>query len=101
MQQILAVVLVVLACINTGASTSTVIDDPSQLSPNYTLIGFEGIDPFTIPVVIGEATFRSITGTLSAFDVSHWPANGTEIQSTTLFPGAEPDSAISIEFETP
>jgi hypothetical protein len=38
---------------------------------------------------------------LSVFDASHWPANGTAITSKTLFPGAEPDSAISIEFAQP
>jgi hypothetical protein len=48
--------------------------------------------------VIGDVTFTSLTGTLSIFDisVSGWGADGSEVASQTLFPGGEPDSAISI-----
>jgi hypothetical protein len=41
--------------------------------------------------------------TLSIYDiaVSGWAANGTEVTARTLFPGAEPDSAIAIDFVHP
>jgi hypothetical protein len=79
------------------------ITDPSQLSPNPTIIDFENLGlTFTPnPLVLGDVTFTSLTGALSLFDISHWPANGTEVESTTLFPGGEPDSAISITFAHP
>lgn len=76
------------------------ITDPSQLSPNPIVIDFEGVTGAN-PLTIGDVTFTSLTGSLVLFDISHWPANGTEVESTTLFPGAEPDSAIAITFAIP
>ena len=76
------------------------ITSPTQLSPYHVVIDFEGVVAAN-PLVIGQATFTSLTGSLVIFDASQWPANGTEISSKTLFPGAEPDSAIAIEFAEP
>jgi hypothetical protein len=86
------------------------ITDPSQLSPNPTIIDFEDVNTggnlVTIlpnSVTFGGVTFTSLTGTLSVFDISlaGWSADGTEVASKTLFPGGEPDSAISITFANP
>src|SRR5688572_18466637 len=86
------------------------ITSPQQLGPNPTLIDFENFDTggnlitsLPNPATIGGATFTSLTGTLSIFDitVAGWAADGTEVAHRTLFPGAEPDSAISITFATP
>jgi len=92
----------------TGATpaSSSVITDPSQLAPGAKLIDFEtfsGGQVFSGPLSVGGATFTSLTGTLSILDIaaSGWPANGTEVSSKTLFPGGEPDSAISITFSKP
>jgi hypothetical protein len=82
----------------------------SQLGPTFTLIDFESINTggnlvtsLPNPFVVGDVTFASVTGTLSIFDisVSGWAADGTEVASKTLFPGGEPDSAISIAFANP
>jgi hypothetical protein len=86
------------------------ITDPSQLSPNPTIIDFEDVNTggnlltsLPNPATLGGVTFTSLTGTLSVFDISlaGWPADGTEVASKTLFPGGEPDSAISITFVHP
>jgi hypothetical protein len=86
------------------------ITNPSQLSPNPTVIDFEDVDTggnllvsLPNPTTFGDVTFTSLTGMLSVFDISlvGWPANGTEVASKTLFPGGEPDSAISITFARP
>jgi hypothetical protein len=50
------------------------------------------------PLTIGDVTFTSLTGTLSIYNITAsgtWSADGTEVVYNTLFPGAEPDSAIS------
>jgi len=90
-----------LTCSLPSAALAFPIADPTQLSPGFTLIDFESASDFTNPYTVGEVTFTSITGSLVLFNISDWPANGTEVESTTLFPGAEPDSAISISFATP
>jgi hypothetical protein len=82
------------------------ITDPRQLTPDSKLIDFEnftGGQVFSGPLVIDGVTFTSLTGTLSILDIANsgWPANGTEVESKTLFPGGEPDSAISIQFANP
>ena len=79
-----------------------VITDPNQLSPGWELIDFEeGLpDPITNPFTIGNATFSSEAPIF--FNISHWPANGTEIENVTLLPGGQPaDSAVTIEFASP
>jgi hypothetical protein len=86
------------------------IRDPSQLSPNPTIIDFEDVNTgenlittLANPVTFGNVTFFSLTGTLSVFNISlaGWAADGSEVASRTLFPGGEPDSAISITFTNP
>ena len=82
------------------------ITHPSQLNPYHTVIDFENFSAgsqMSNPLVIGNATFTSLTGTLSILNIaaSGWPANGTAVASKTLFPGGEPDSAISITFSKP
>jgi len=85
-----------------GRAESTVIRDPSQLAPGFTIIDFENITTaIPTPVTISGVTFNSLTATLSLLDVSAWPANGTEVLKQALFPGGEPDSAISIVFTKP
>lgn len=104
-EQIMARCILVAAVSVFGMSGSPVaaatITSPNQLSSSYSLIDFETVPTGTDPLVIDGVTFTSLTGSLSIFDVSAWPSNGTEIASKTLFPGAEPDSAISIEFAEP
>ena len=85
---------------------SSVLSNPSQLTPDFKLIDFEnfsGGQVFSGPLTVGGATFTSLTGQLSILDItaSGWPADGTEISSKTLFPGGEPDSAIAITFIKP
>ena len=49
-------------------------------------------------MTIGDVTFTSLTGTLSIYNITAsgtCSAAGTEVAHNTLFPGAEPDSAIS------
>lgn len=82
------------------ATNAEILTNPSQLSPNFSLIDFENVTAAN-PLVVDGVIFTSLTGSLSIFDASHWPANGTVISSKTLFPGGEPDSAISIEFAEP
>jgi hypothetical protein len=86
------------------------ITDPAALLPGVTLIDFESITTggnlvtnAPNPLVIGDATFTSLTGTLSILNltVAGWTANGTEVSNNTLFPGGEPDSAIAIDFARP
>ena len=93
-----------------GSIYGMTITDPSQLSPDPTIIDFEDVNTggnlVTIlpnPVTFGDVTFTSLTGMLSVFDISlaGWSADGTEVASKTLFPGGEPDSAISITFAHP
>jgi hypothetical protein len=100
----------VLLCWGTKCIYGMTITDPSQLSPNPTIIDFEDVNTggnlVTIlpnPVTFGDVMFTSLTGTLSVFDISlaGWTADGTEVASKTLFPGGEPDSAISIIFANP
>jgi len=101
---------VILLCGAASSIYGTTIRDPNQLSPNPTIINFEDVNTggnlVTIlpnPVTFGDITFTSVTGTLSVFDISlaGWSADGTEVASKTLFPGGEPDSAISITFAQP
>jgi len=88
---------------------SSVITDPSQLAPGFTLIDFEAFQTngnlltgVPNPLIIGEATFTSLTGNLSIFDlIAAGRSYGNVASSKTLFPGGEPDSAISITFAKP
>lgn len=100
----------ILLCWTVRSVYGITISDPGQLSPNPTIIDFEDVDTggnlvttFSNPLTFGDVTFTSLTGTLSVFDISlaGWPADGTEVASKTLFPGGEPDSAISITFTNP
>ena len=79
------------------------ITDPSQLSPNPTIIDFETVPNVTNPLIIGDVTFTSITASLSLLNVNtpSWPVAGVEVAGQTLFPGGEPDSAILITFANP
>jgi len=97
-------------CWGVSSVYGVTITDPSELSPNPTIIDFEDVNTggnlVTVlpnPVTFGDVTFTSLTGTLSVFDISlaDWSADGTEVASKTLFPGGEPDSAISITFANP
>ena len=83
------------------------ITSPAALSSGFTLIDFEFLPtngevltPLPNPLVIGDATFSSLTGNLSLYDLSlsTWTADTAIVGSKTLFPGAEPDSAIAIDF---
>jgi hypothetical protein len=90
------------ACIGSFTSTNAeTITNPNELTPGYSLIDFESETGFSNPYTVNGVTFTSVTGSLIRFNISHWPANGTEIQSYALFPGAEPDSAILITFQMP
>jgi hypothetical protein len=100
----------ILLCCAASSVYGVTITDPSQLSLNPTIIDFEDVNTggnlVTVlpnPVTFGDVTFTSLTGTLSVFDISlaGWSADGTEVASKTLFPGGEPDSAISITFAPP
>jgi hypothetical protein len=93
-------------CWSANNAYGIAITDPSQLGPNATIIDFENVNTnvnLPNPLTIGDVTFTSLTGTLSILNISQsgWPADGTEVASKTLFPGAEPDSAISITFAHP
>lgn len=93
-----------LSCV-TGATGAT-ITDPSALDSGATLIDFEqfaGGQGFGPSLTIGDVTFASVTAELSILDItaSGWAADGTEVAGKTLFPGGEPDSAISILFAHP
>jgi len=65
------------------------ITDPSQLSPNPTIIDFEQFTagypttPENNPLVIGDVTF-STEGSLYIRDITDDPANGTEVESKLL-----------------
>jgi hypothetical protein len=84
------------------------ITDPSQLSPNPTLIDFEQFpagynEPTPVPVsnpfVVGDLTF-SISGSLYIRDITGYPADGTEVSSKVL--EAWPDNVpLSITFLNP
>jgi hypothetical protein len=96
--------------LDSASANGTVITDPNQLFPGATLIDLEGfatggnlVTDVPDPLTIGNVTFTSVTGNLSIFDISvaGWATDGTAVASKTLFPGGEPDSAISIEFATP
>lgn len=109
MKALVSCALVVLLC-GVGSAWGMTITDPSHLSPNPTIMDFESVDTgenmVTIlpnPVMFGELTFQSLTGTLSIFDIAlaDWSADGTEVASKTLGPGGEPDSAIAITFSVP
>lgn len=109
MKQLILCALILL-CWAASSVYGTPITDPSQLSPNPTIIDFEDIDTggnlltsLPNPATFGEVTFTSLTGTLSIYDISlsTWSIPGGEVASKTLFPGAEPDSAISITFAHP
>jgi hypothetical protein len=78
------------------------ITDPSQLSPNPTIIDFETVNGAN-PLIIGDVTFTSVTASLSLLNVNtpSWPVAGDEVAGQTLFPGGEPDSAILITFANP
>jgi hypothetical protein len=93
-----------------GSTWAAPITSPTELSAGFTLIDFESLptngnvtSPLPNPLVIGNATFTSLTGEISLFDLSltSWTADPTIVGSKTLFPGAEPDSAIAIDFSTP
>ena len=79
------------------------ITDPSELSPNPTIIDFEAISNFANPLIIGDVTFTSVTASLSLLNVDtpNWPVAGEEVAGLALFPGGEPDSAILISFANP
>jgi hypothetical protein len=92
------------------AARATPITNPAALLPTATLIDFEDIltdgnlvTSVPNPLVIGDATFSSVTAQLSILNitVSGWAADGTEVGGNTLFPGGEPDSAIAIDFASP
>lgn len=88
--------------LSTIPANAAVITNPSQLAPNFKIIDFEDISDSTVtPFTVSGVTFDSLTAAGFIFDVSAWPANGTEIYRRTLFPGGEPDSAISIVFSKP
>lgn len=106
----LVVSALVVFLVGPSLASAIPITDPSQLSPHATLIDFESVNTdgnlvtlLPNPVTFGDVTFTSLTGTLSIFDISlaGWAADGTEVASKTLFPGGEPDSAISITFAEP
>jgi hypothetical protein len=95
----------ILLCWAASSVSGMTITDPSQLSPNSTIIDFENLGlTFTPnPLILGDVTFTSLTGTLTLFNISGsgFAQNLEQISSFTLFPGAEPDSAIVIEFASP
>jgi hypothetical protein len=82
-------------------AAAATITSPLALSADATLIDFETFDGEITgnTLTIGDVMFTSLTGSgPSLLDISHWPANGTEVSSRALFPGGEPDAAISITF---
>ena len=99
---ILLLVLAILFYFSSNAKGEP-ITDPSQLSPNPTIIDFETVPNVTNPLIIGDVTFTSITASLSLLNVNtpSWPVAGDEVAGQTLFPGGEPDSAILIAFANP
>jgi len=90
-------------CYFPGNVTGEPIINPSQLSPNPTIINFEAISDFSNPLVIGDITFTSVTASLSLLNLQppNWTVTSGEITGLALFPGGEPDSAIRITFATP
>jgi hypothetical protein len=67
----------ILLCWGASSVYGMPITDPSQLSPNPTIIDFEDVNTggnlVTIlpnPVTFGDVTFTSLTGELSIFDIS-------------------------------
>jgi hypothetical protein len=111
MRQIGILLLVLVMCCLSSNATGEPITDPSQLSPNPTIIDFESFNTegklvtfLTNPVTFGDITFSSLTGSLIIFDLtlSDWGAGLTEIVSKTMSTeGAEPNPAISIQFPIP
>lgn len=87
-----------------------VITSPNQLSPNFKLINFENIETggnlltsMSNPFTIDDITFKSLTGSFSIFDISlsgSWQQD-LLVSSKTLFPGGQPNSAISMTFAHP
>jgi hypothetical protein len=95
----IAITILFMLLIFAQTSRADRITDPST---NFQIIDFEALSISSHPVTFGELTFTSIMGHLFIFDISHWPAHGTEISSRALATGGvEPDSAISIEFARP
>ena len=98
------VILLLCTVCNVGGATIT---SPASLSPGATLIDFESFSSGELlpnPFTIGDLTFTSLSGSgPSILDISAsgWPANGTEVVSKALFPGGEPEAAISITFRIP
>ena len=85
---ILFLILAILFCFSTNTKGEP-ITDPSQLSPNPTIIDFEQFTagyPYTPennPLVIGDLTF-STEGSLYIRDITEDQANGTEVESKLL-----------------
>ncbi len=87
------------------------ISTPNDLSPGFKIINFEDFDtegrvttPLPNPVTFGDLTFTSLTGTgPSIYDISIGGRGSPDgpVFNNTLFPGAEPDSAILIQFAEP
>lgn len=59
----------ILLCWAASSVYGRTITDPSQLSPNPTIIDFENLGlTFTPnPLILGDVTFTSLTGTLTLF----------------------------------
>lgn len=97
----IAIVVVLCLSVNANASPITL---PEHMSTDSVLIDFEEYfngQVFGPTLTIGNAVFTSLTGSLSILDVSHWGVDGRAVSGNALFPGAEPDSAIAIDFVNP
>jgi hypothetical protein len=83
------------------------ITDPSQLSPNQTIIDFEQFPapspqtkvPVNNPLVVGDVTF-STNDALYIWNIIGYGANGTEVESNVLAPYL-PHETLTIRFANP
>ncbi len=110
-KRLFSLMAALLAWLYVGRVDAAIATSPDDLSPGWTLIDFEDLpsngivlSPLPNPFTYGDVTFQSITGNLSLYDISlssGWDQNLLPVSGKTLFPGAEPDSAISIQFSNP
>jgi len=78
-----SIAIMIAAILWTSNALGLPITSPSELSPNPIIIDFEDFEtngqlvtPLSNPVVFGDVTFTSLTGSPSIFDISlsgGWP----------------------------